>query len=212
MKLTLTKILVTVLGAAIIAAAVLFREVKALKADLKVSKANEVSLMQGVKNWKTEAGHNASQVKALTLEKKKINHLYGDVLKELEIKENEVRTFGNMIMEMELSFKKQFEDSTYFTPVTFGVDTAKKAVTNPCLNYYDGWTDLSVCVEENKFGKLEGDVNFSTSDSIFTAGSVTYKRKLWFRCPLWGVESVEQTVLNFNPESTVTYNRFIQLK
>jgi hypothetical protein len=162
-------------------------------------KDNQTALLQDVKHYRTKDSLSAASVQKLTLEKR-------------ELKENKkelVKTLDNL----KIKLKRVLAVSTTSTETTAKI----KTIVRDSLVYRDGRTDTLHCIDfENKWTTLIGcelnkeftGINKSR-DSIV---QVLHRIPRQFLFIKWGTKAVRQDVVSKNPNSTITFTEYIELK
>lgn len=71
------------------------------------------------------------------------------------------------------------------------------------FSYHDQWADLSLSLKDTTF-------YYNIRDSLATVVYREYRHRfLWWR---WGTKGYRLKIVNFNPRSKVTYNKYIYSK
>lgn len=152
---------------------------------------------KGSKQWQDKYGKSVSESKAYVLtiaELKEYRKQDTKTIKDLKIKHpTQVSTVGTTTT---VPFVAAVKDSLIH-------DTIR-----PCINFRDDYAQINGCITSN--GAFSG--TFSTNDTISTYGSVVYRKWLIFRCRLFGIESIKQTVTSKNPYTHITASEYIILK
>lgn len=89
------------------------------------------------------------------------------------------------------------------TTVTETKDTARADSLNDLVfSYSDRWSDLKFSLKDSTF-------YYNIRDSLSTLVYREYRHHfLWWR---WGVKGYRLKIVNFNPHTKVTYNRYIKV-
>lgn len=152
---------------------------------------------KGSKQWQDKYGKSVSESKAYVLtiaELKKYRAEDARIIKDLKIKHpTSAGTVGTVTT---VPFTATVRDSIIH-------DTLR-----PCINFQDAYAKIDGCIVGN--GKFEG--SFSVKDTIKTFGSVIYKKWFIFRCRIFGIESIKQTVISKSPYTKISYSEAIILE
>lgn len=118
------------------------------------------------------------------------------LLKDLGTRLSAVESYQNVGM--------RTEDTVTLSPETSFTDAEDKGSSqhqDSVLAYHDAWIDLKYSISNKQLA-------FSFSDSLAIAVEKEYKHRfLWWR---WKTKGYSVKVVNFNPHSRVTYNRYIR--
>jgi len=152
---------------------------------------------KGSKQWQDKFGKSVSESKAYVLtisELKKYREADARLIKELKIKHpTSAGTVGTITT----------------VPFTATVrDSIIRDTLRPCIKFQDAYAKIDGCIVGN--GKFEG--SFSVKDTIKVFGSVTYKKWFIFRCHIFGIESIKQTVISKSPYTRISYSEEIILE
>lgn len=147
--------------------------------------------------WKDKLGRSVSKTRKLVLtidELKKYREADAKTIKDLKLKHpTDAGTIGTQTT----------------VPFTATVrDSIIRDTLRPCIDFKDNYAQINGCIDANK--TFVG--TFSVKDTIRTFGSVTYRKWLLFRCKLFGIESIRQTVISSSPYTKISYNEFIILE
>lgn len=87
------------------------------------------------------------------------------------------------------------------TSLAYAEEKGSSRHQDSILTYRDAWTDL-------KYNNINNVLHFQFRDSLAIAVEKEYRRRfLWWR---WKTKGYAVKVVNFNPHSKVTYNRYIR--
>lgn len=164
----------------------LFRQNYALQAERDRQSENVEALMGEVKHYKVNDSLNVASVYGLQLTVDELKqHRAEDarLIKELKLRPKDVDYITNT--------KVITRDSLVYRIDSVG-----------CFHYKDNWLKVDVCIGDNS-------MIIESRDSITQVVHVDYKHRfLWWR---WGVKSIRQEVVNFNPRSTVEFSEIIKV-
>lgn len=105
-----------------------------------------------------------------------------------------------LIKELKLKVK-QLEAMQTTTLETSDTVPAQYQARDSMFYYHDQWADLSLQLKDTTF-------YYNIRDSLATVVYREYKHHfLWWR---WGTKGYRLKILNFNPHSRVTYNKYIK--
>ena len=86
-------------------------------------------------------------------------------------------------------------------PATSDTVPAQHRPADSLFYYSDQWADLSLSLKDTTF-------YYNIRDSLATVVYREYKHHfLWWK---WGTKGYRLKILNFNPHSRVTYNKYIK--
>ncbi len=159
---------------------------RVLKAEVDRQTGNVSVLMGEVKRYKVSDSLNVASVQALQLnvaELKEYREADAKLIKELKLRPKDVEyvTKTSIVTRDSLIFK---------------IDTVG------CFHYRDKWLTVDACIGDSS-------MFIESRDSIAQVIHVDYKHRfLWWR---WGVKSIRQEVVNFNPRSTVEFSEVIKV-
>lgn len=159
---------------------------KVLKAEVTRQTGNVSALMGEVKRYKVNDSLNVASVQALQLtvgELKEHRQADAKLIKELKLRPKDVDyiTKTSVVTRDSLVFK---------------IDTVG------CFHHRDKWLTVDACVGDST-------MFIESRDSIAQVIHVDYKHRfLWWR---WGVKSIRQEVINFNPRSRVEFSEVIRV-
>ena len=118
------------------------------------------------------------------------------LLKDLGTRLSAVESYQNIGMTTEAAVELK--------PDTSSLDAEDKGSSqhqDSILAYHDAWMDF-------KYNRLNNNLHFQFRDSLAIAVEKEYRRRfLWWR---WKTKGYAVKVVNFNPHSKVTYNRYIR--
>ncbi|MDD3161505.1 MAG: hypothetical protein PHX49_06215 [Bacteroidales bacterium] len=158
------------------------------KAERIRQENNVETLLSDNKEYKIRDSLNVLQVAALTLnidELKKYRSEDLQLINDLKLKKNRVEyiTKTSILTKDSIVFKLQPSDS--------------------CFHYSDKWLRVDACLSDSS-------MIIESKDSIVQVINRIPKHKfLWFS---WGTKGYKIDVVNFNPNSKISYSEFIRLQ
>lgn len=171
-----------------------------LRSDLTRQSNNVNVLTTNVKFFKTKAGQNASQVMALnyTLSDLKAHEpQLIQVIKSADIKPKNVISVSEVAINNAVKFKVKDTDSIKRLPLF--ADTLK------CFHYADNYNRIIGCTYKDST-----ECQVFNLDTIVNFPSIDYKHN-WLFGWQWGVKGIKMTTVNSNPNTQITYSKYIQM-
>lgn len=137
-------------------------------------------------NYATQEAYHAKDIYEL---REMLTEAENDAVKSLGVKRKDITavsvTSSRTAMEIQLPIRDTISR----------IDTIRLPVN---WHYHDQWTDVAI---------RDSMLAISTRDSLMTVCSAVYRHKfLWWR---WGLKGYNVSLVNFNPHSAITYNKYI---
>lgn len=163
--------------------------------------ANQEALMADVTFYKTSAGDNAAKVKRIELTKNEFEKQCAELTQEVErlgIKTKRLQSVISTNTKTEATIKTVVRDSIVFR------DRERPPDTLRCFDYADLYLTLNGCINKDT-----AIVNYQNVDSLIHVVHRVPKKFLFFK---WGCKAIEMEVVSKNPNTKLTYSRFIEFK
>lgn len=194
----MNKYLIGIIIALLIFSSFAVKSCKDEKAEKIVYKSNQTGLLEGVKYYRNKDSLSIADVQVLTLKKKDLEGNRVDLLKTIDglnIKLKRVQSASTTETETKYKIKTVVKDSLVYRD--------GKTITLKCIDYSDKWMTVKGCDQDGTFTG-----NVESRDKI---DQVVYgvPHRFWFI--KWGVKSIRQTVISQNPNSTITFQEYIEL-
>lgn len=160
---------------------------------------NQTALLEQVKFYKTADSLSAAGVDRLTLKNREFEKYNADLVKTVEslnLKVRHLQSVSETAIRTEYKIKTVVKDSLIYRD--------GKPQTVQCINQRDKWNSLEGCII-NKF--FEGKV--ASIDSIDQFIHRVPRKFLFFK---YGIKAIRQEVVSKNPNSTIFYSKYIELK
>lgn len=162
-------------------------------------KDNQNALLTEVKYYKTKDSLNVASVEKLTLTNSEFKRFNEDLVKTVEnlnIKVRRLQSVSQTAVKTEYIIRTEVKDSIIYRD--------NKPQTVQCIKQKDKWMSLDGCIINKRF---EG-----TSSSIDSIDQIVHRvpRKLLFL--KYGTKGIRQEVVSKNPNSTIFYTKYIELK
>jgi len=160
---------------------------------------NQTTLLTDVKFYKTKDSLSAAGVDRLTLKNSEFEKYNSDLVKEVEnlnIKVRRLQSVSETGIKTEYKIKTVVKDSLVYRD--------GKPLTVQCINQHDKWMSLDGCII-NKF--FEGKM--ASIDSIDQFVHRVPRKFLFIK---YGTKAIRQEVVSKNPNSTIYYSKYIELK
>lgn len=184
--------------ALVITVAILFSWLQNVRQEKNRLANNQEALLSDVDYYKTEAGNSAASVQMLELSKSELEKHCTDLTKtvhDLNIKVKRIQAAATTATESKYEIKTVVKDSIVYRD---------RPITLQNINYSDPWIDLRGTIDSSVFyGKI------STRDTIVQVIHRIPKKFLFFR---WGTKAIRQEVVSKNPNSTIVFTEYIELK
>lgn len=174
-----------------------------IESDRDRLRANQTSLMDSVRYYRTENGKNAASVQRLELSAAEIRAERDDVAAEcrnLHIKIRRLESFSTAQAQTIVDLKTRLCD----TVVLHDRDSIIVRDTLRLFRWRDSW----VTVE----GLIEGDSVGCRIESIDTLHQVVHRIPRRFLFIRWGTKAIRQEVVSSNPHTRIVYTEYIELK
>jgi len=194
----MNKYLIGIIIALLIFSSFAVKSCKDEKAEKIVYKSNQAGLLEGVKYYRNKDSLSVADVQVLTLKKKELEDNRAGLLKiidGLNIKLKRVQSTSTTETEAKYKIKTVVKDSLVYRD--------GKTITLKCIDYSNEWLILNGCIQEGVFKGL-----IESRDKI-TQVVYGVPHHFWFI--KWGVKSIRQTVISQNPNSTITFQEYIEL-
>lgn len=160
---------------------------------------NQTTLLTDVKFYKTKDSLSAAGVDRLTLKNSEFEKYNAGLVKEVEnlnLKVRRLESASQTGIKTEYKIKTVVKDSLVYR------DGKPQSVQ--CINQHDKWMSLDGCII-NKF--FEGNV--MSIDSIDQFVHRVPRKFLFIK---YGTKAIRQEVVSKNPNSTIYYSKYIELK
>ena len=181
----MNKYLIIVILLLFISLGALFNIYKVQKKELVIQKENNITLMTNIKTSKIRDSLNVSEIGRLQLDKNQLEEYKKnslELIKDLKLKPAQVKMITNTSIIRKDSIVFQLKDS--------------------CINHKTEWIDIHGCLGDTLY--------INSTDSISQVIYKEYKHKfLWFK---WGVKGFKQKIINYNPNSSIKYAEWIELR
>lgn len=174
-----------------------------IESDRDRLRANQTSLMDSVRYYRTENGKNAASVQRLELSAAEIRAERDDVAAEcrnLHIKIRRLESFSTAQTQTIVDLKTRLCD----TVVLHDRDSIIVRDTLRLFRWRDSW----VTVE----GLIEGDSVGCRIESIDTLHQVVHRIPRRFLFIRWGTKAIRQEIVSSNPHTRIVYTEYIELK
>jgi len=160
---------------------------------------NQTTLLTDVKFYKTKDSLSAAGVDRLTLKNSEFEKYNVDLVKEVESLNLKVRRLESV---SQTGIKTEYKIKTVVKDSLIYRDGKPQSVQ--CINQHDKWNSLDGCII-NKF--FEGNV--MSIDSIDQFVHRVPRKFLFIK---YGTKAIRQEVVSKNPNSTIYYSKYIELK
>lgn len=183
---------ITIILTILILTTIQFTQLKNAKFEKTVLTQNIAVLNKNFFSYKTAFGHATAKVEALTYSKEEMTVYESNLL--LEIGELQIKP-KNVISAAEIGISSGL---TIKTIIQY-VDSTK------CFNYSDKYNKINGCFRGDSIG-----INIISFDSLTTVVSKIPKHKfLWWT---WGIKAIQLDIMSQNPNTTINYLKYIELK
>lgn len=174
-----------------------------IESDRDRLRANQTSLMDSVRYYRTENGKNAASVQRLELSAAEIRAERDDVAAEcrnLHIKIRRLESFSTAQTQTIVDLKTRLCD-------TVVLHDRNSIIVRDTLRLFR-WRDSWVTVE----GLIEGDSVGCRIESIDTLHQVVHRIPRRFLFIRWGTKAIRQEIVSSNPHTRIVYTEYIELK
>lgn len=177
----------------------LFYQVRSLRSENAVYKANQAALLNDIEYYQTESGRNAASVQKLTLSYSELKEHYNAKAKlaeELGIKLKRIQSVSNNATKTKVEVRTEIRDSIIYR------DSIIEKIR--FFRWNDPWVSIFGEVKQDSV-----DVDFQSCDTLV---QVVHRvpHKFWFF--RWGTKAIKQEVVSTNPHTKITYTELIELK
>lgn len=189
----------------LLAVVILIGVITALSYSLKQEKAettrltgNQRSLLEDIRLYRTKDSLSAASVERLQLTNREFEKYCSDlekVVSDLNIKVKRLQSVTSTGTETGYEVNIPVKDS---------VVVRDSAIILKCIELHTPYLDISGCIDMNKFtGSI---LSRDTLDQIVHR----VPHQFWFI--KWGTKAIRQEIVCRNPNSQITYSRYIELK
>lgn len=166
---------------------------------------NQDALLDSVRRYKTESGHNAAGVRVLELSKAELERNCGELARQvadLGVKLKRAESVAQTATQTALEFRAQVRDSIVYVADTLGERSHSDVLKT--IEWRDPWVTFK--------GDLNGDVLTATMTSVDTLTTVLHRvpRKCWlFR---WKTDEYRVEVVSSNPHTKIVHERYVKVR
>lgn len=170
------------------------------KAERKRLEGNQTSLLNDVEYYRTESDKSAASVQRLNLTLDEYETHFADqveVIESLELKLKRVQSVSTTGKKTETPIRIQLKDSVV-------VRDSLVRVRLECMELHTPYLDVQGCIEDHVFtGRI-------ISRDTLTHVVHRVPKRWWFI--RYGVKAIRMEVVASNPDTQLTYAKYIELK
>ena len=167
------------------------------KAENKRLNGNQKSLLEGVETYRFRDSLSAISVERLLLTKKEYERNFEDqkkIIDDLKIKVKRLQSVSETGTVIKYDIKTQIRDS---------IVMRDSLTVLKCIELHTPYLDVSGCIEDETFSG-----SIITRDTLFQViHRVPYR--FWFI--KWGTKAIRQEIVSKNPNSRISYNKYIEI-
>ena len=181
----------------------MFSTLKAKNAEISRKTSNIEVLNSEFQKYKVKSTIKMNgKDSTIQLNAAKINSLSYTVSEFEQYRANDYQT----IESLKLKLKNVLSVANVETQIEQHITTPTiKTDTSTCFNYKDEFIELSGCTVDTTT-----DIGYKVKDKLLIVPSIVKKHHfLWFE---WGVKGIQLDVLSKNPNSSFTYESYIEIK
>lgn len=163
-------------------------------------RGNQEALMKKADFYRTQDSLSAASVRRLELTVQELVEDREDLTKEvkrLKIKPSRVQSISQTAIETNTQITAPTTIQTIQEP-------GKKPTTRECFDHQDKWQTISGCVQDGVFKGTTHSI-----DSIVTVAHRVPRKFLFLK---YGTKAIRQEVLNKNPNGSIFYTEYIEIK
>lgn len=183
----MNKYLLIVIAVLVAAIAVLTRQVKKLHTEASRQTGNVEALMDTVRTYKFRDSLSSASVASLQFNVKELKKYRAEdarLISDLKLRPKDVQYITKTVT--------RTRDSIVYVPQPDG-----------CFHFKSHWLQIDACAPDS-------NMVVQSRDSIAQVIHVNYRHRfLWWR---WGVKSIRQEVVNFNPRSKIGYSEIVKVE
>jgi hypothetical protein len=176
--------------------------IRKLKSENEVKQSNIEALTTDIKTYKSANGKNVSEVRALQYNLSEFKARETELtrtIKQMKLKQNSVVSIAKIGIENSIQVKVPLKDSTVKRLPSFVNDSIR------CFHYQDQFNKLNGCIIRDTV-----DIISSYTDSLIWAASIIPKHTfLWWS---WGNKGIKLNAELLNPNSNITYLKYIEIR
>jgi hypothetical protein len=181
----------------------MFSTIKAKNAEIIRKTSNIEVLNSEFQKYKVESTIKINgKDSTIQLNAAKINSLSYTVAEFEQYRGNDAQT----IESLKLKLKNVISVANVETQIEQNITAPTiKTDSSTCFNYKDEFIELSGCTVDTTT-----DISYKVKDKLLIVPSIVKKHHfLWFE---WGVKGIQLDVLSKNPNSSFTYESYIEIK
>lgn len=170
-----------------------------LRRENAVYKANQATLLDSVKLYKTESGRNAASVDKLTLDYKTLEKKFAlvkETADELGVKLKRAQSVSTTATETKVEVRTVVKDSIIYRD--------GKIDSLLAFRWRDPWVGV-----DGEIRKDSVALSVNSCDTLVQIVHRVPKKFLFFK---WGCKAIRQEIVSRNPHTKIVYTEYIEVK